>query len=414
MRIFKYFITLACILVVALSSAQSTRLKDLASVQGVRSNQLVGYGLVAGLAGTGESNSKFTEQSFRSMLNNFGIKIPENVSIKISDVAPVVVHAEMPPFAKPGQNIDVTVSAIGEADSLRGGSLLQTMLRGIDGNVYAIAQGSLVVGGLGVEGADGSRVTVNTPTVGRIVNGATVEREIPNDFNLTDSITFNLDRADFTGADGSRVTVNTPTVGRIVNGATVEREIPNDFNLTDSITFNLDRADFTTAKNVADTINNIYGVGSALAQDAVSIRVTAPRDPSKRVEFLSALENLDIVEGKEEARIVVNSRTGTIVVGSNVRLRPVAVTHGGLTVTVNEDPQVSQPAPFSQGRTTVVPNSNIAVEEKQGRMFKLDTGATLDDLVRAVNEVGLAPGDLMSVLEALDQAGAIEGRLVII
>lgn len=367
MRILKVFITLACIACVALSSAQGARLKDLATVQGVRSNQLVGYGLVAGLAGTGESNSKFTEQSFRSMLNNFGIKIPENISIKISDVAPVVVHAEMPPFSKPGQTIDVTVSAIGEADSLRGGSLLQTMLRGIDGNVYAIAQGSLVVGGLGVEGADGSRVTVNTPTVGRIVNGATVEREIPNDFNLTDSITFNLDRADF-----------------------------------------------TTAKNVADTINNIYGTGSALAQDAVSIRVSAPRDPSKRVEFLSALENLDIVEGIEDARIVVNSRTGTIVVGSNVRLRPVAVTHGGLTVTVNEDPQVSQPAPFSQGRTTVVPNSNIAVEEKQGRMFKLDTGTTLDDLVRAVNEVGLAPGDLMSVLEALDRAGAIEGRLVII
>ena len=367
MRILKVFITLACMACVALSSAQGARLKDLATVQGVRSNQLVGYGLVVGLAGTGESNSKFTEQSFRSMLNNFGIKIPENISIKISDVAPVVVHAEMPPFSKPGQTIDVTVSAIGEADSLRGGSLLQTMLRGIDGNVYAIAQGSLVVGGLGVEGADGSRVTVNTPTVGRIVNGATVEREIPNDFNLTDSITFNLDRADF-----------------------------------------------TTAKNVADTINNIYGTGSALAQDAVSIRVSAPRDPSKRVEFLSALENLDIVEGIEDARIVVNSRTGTIVVGSNVRLRPVAVTHGGLTVTVNEDPQVSQPAPFSQGRTTVVPNSNIAVEEKQGRMFKLDTGTTLDDLVRAVNEVGLAPGDLMSVLEALDRAGAIEGRLVII
>lgn len=367
MRIFKVLFTLACVACVALSSAQGARLKDLATVQGVRSNQLVGYGLVAGLAGTGESNSKFTEQSFRSMLNNFGIKIPENINVKIADVAPVVVHADMPPFSKPGQTIDVTVSAIGEADSLRGGSLLQTMLRGIDGNVYAIAQGSLVVGGLGVEGADGSRVTVNTPTVGRIVNGATVEREIPNDFNLTDSITFNLDRADF-----------------------------------------------TTAKNVADTINNIYGQGSALAQDAVSIRVSAPRDPSKRVEFLSALENLDIVEGIEDARIVVNSRTGTIVVGSNVRLRPVAVTHGGLTVTVNEDPQVSQPAPFSQGRTTVVPNSNIAVEEKQGRMFKLDTGTTLDDLVRAVNEVGLAPGDLMSVLEALDQAGAIEGRLVII
>ena len=367
MRLFKILVALTCIVGLAMTAAQSARLKDLASVQGVRSNQLVGYGLVAGLTGTGESNSKFTEQSFRSMLNNFGIKIPDNISIKISDVAPVVVHAEMPPFSKPGQTIDVTVSAIGEADSLRGGSLLQTMLRGIDGNVYAIAQGSLVVGGLGVEGADGSRVTVNTPTVGRIVNGATVEREIPNDFNLTDSITFNLDRADF-----------------------------------------------TTAKNVADTINSIYGTGSALAQDAVSIRVSAPRDPAKRVEFLSALENLDIAEGKEEARIVVNSRTGTIVVGASVRLRPVAVTHGGLTVTVNEDPQVSQPAPFSRGRTAVVPNSGIAVEEKQGRMFKFDTGTTLDDLVRAINEVGLAPGDLMSVLEALDQAGAIEGRLVII
>ncbi len=367
MRFFKILIALACVVALSMTTAQSARLKDLATVQGVRSNQLVGYGLVAGLAGTGESNSKFTEQSFRSMLNNFGIKVPDGTSIKISDVAAVVVHAEMPPFSKPGQTIDVTVSAIGEADSLRGGSLLQTMLRGIDGNVYAIAQGSLVVGGLGVEGADGSRVTVNTPTVGRIVNGATVEREIPNDFNLTDSITFNLDRADF-----------------------------------------------TTAKNVADTINGIYGSGSALAQDAVSIRVSAPRDPAKRVEFLSALENLDIAEGKEEARIVVNSRTGTIVVGAQVRLRPVAVTHGGLTVTVNEDPQVSQPAPFSQGRTTVVPNSGITVEEKQGRMFKLDTGATLDDLVRAINEVGLAPGDLMSVLEALDQAGAIEGRLVII
>lgn len=367
MRYFKILFTLACLVCVSLTTAQSARLKDLATVQGVRTNQLVGYGLVAGLAGTGESNSKFTEQTFRSMLNNFGIKISEGTSVKISDVAPVVVHAEMPPFSKPGQTIDVTVSAIGEAESLRGGSLLQTMLRGIDGNVYAIAQGSLVVGGLGVEGADGSRVTVNTPTVGRIVNGATVEREIPNDFNLTDSITFNLDRADF-----------------------------------------------TTAKNVADTINSVYGAGSALAQDAVSIRVSAPRDPARRVEFLSALENLDVTEGQEEARIVVNSRTGTIVVGSNVRLRPVAVTHGGLTVTVNEDPQVSQPAPFSQGRTTVVPNSNIAVEEKQGRMFKFDTGTTLDDLVRAINEVGLAPGDLMSVLEALDQAGAIEGRLSVI
>lgn len=366
MRFFK-LIMAVLMTVVLLCPAQAARLKDMATVQGVRTNQLVGYGLVAGLAGTGESNNKFSEQTFRSMLNNFGIKIPENMTVSISDVAPVVVHAEVPPFAKPGQYIDVTVSAIGDAESLRGGSLLQTMLKGLDGNVYAVAQGSLVVGGLGVQGADGSRVTVNTPTVGRIANGATIEREIPTDFASSDSITFNLDRADF-----------------------------------------------TTAKNVADTINNIYGDRSAVAIDGVSIRVSAPRDPTKRVEFLAALENLQINEGVEEARIVVNSRTGTIVIGSNVRLRPVAVTHGGLTVTVNEDPQVSQPNAFTQGQTAIVPNSNINVQEEQGRMFKLDTGTTLDDLVRAVNEVGLAPGDLMSVLEALDQAGAIEGRLVII
>ncbi len=373
MRFGKLLLSFGCMLAVVMgilmpaTTAQAARLKDLASVQGVRNNQVVGYGLVVGLAGTGETNNRFTEQTFRSMLTNFGIKVPDNMTLNIDDVAPVVVHAELPPFVKPGQTIDVTVSAIGEADSLRGGSLLQTMLRGVDGNVYAIAQGSLVVGGLGVEGADGSRVTVNTPTVGRIANGAIVEREIPTDFNLTDSITFNLDKADF-----------------------------------------------TTAKNVADTINEVYGLGSASAQDAVSIRVSAPRDPSKRVEFVAALENLEITEGQGEARIVVNSRTGTIVIGSNVRLKPVAVTHGGLTVTVNEDPQVSQPNPFTRGQTAVVPNSNITVEEKQNRMFKLDTGATLDDLVRAINEVGLAPGDLMSVLEALDQAGAIEGRLVVI
>ena len=365
--LFSLFCLIATVCALVIAPAQAARIKDLASVQGVRSNQLIGYGLVAGLTGTGENNNRFSEQTFRSMLNNFGIKLPENMTLNISDVAPVVVHAELPPFAKPGQTIDVTVSAIGDAESLRGGSLLQTMLRGVDGNVYAIAQCSLVVGGLGVGGADGSRVMVNTPTVGRIANGATVEREIPTDFNLTDSITFNLNQADF-----------------------------------------------TTAKNVVDTINNIYGMGTAVAQDAVSIRVSAPRDPSRRVEFLSALENLDVTEGEDAAKIVVNSRTGTIVVGANVRLKPVAVTHGGLTVTVNENPTVSQPAPFSQGQTAVVPNSNITVQQDQGRMFKLDTGATLDDLVRAINEVGLAPGDLMSVLEALDQAGAIEGRLVVI
>lgn len=347
--------------------AQASRIKDIASVEGVRNNQLVGYGLVVGLAGTGEKNNKFTEQTFRSMLNNFGIKVDESTSLKIKDVSPVAIHATLPPFAKRGQTIDVTVSAIGEATSLRGGTLLQTMLRGIDGNVYAIAQGSLVVGGLGVEGADGSKVTINTPTVGRIANGATVEREVPNSFSSSDTIVFNLDRPDF-----------------------------------------------TSAKNMADAINDLYGSGSAVATDAVSVRVAAPRNPAKRVEFLSTLENLEVDQGEDKARIVVNSRTGTIVIGSNVKLKPVAVTHGGLTVTVSEDPQVSQPNSFSQGQTAVIPNSQITVDQKQGKMFKFDSGASLDDLVRAVNQVGLAPGDLMSVLEALDQAGAIDGELEII
>ena len=320
--------------------AQASRLKDIATVSGIRDNQLIGYGLVVGLAGTGEKNSKFTEQSFRSMLNNFGIKISEGTSLKIKDVAPVAIHATLPPFSKRGQTIDVTVSAIGEATSLRGGTLLQSMLRGVDGNIYAIAQGSLVVGGLGVEGADGSRVTVNTPTVGRIANGAIVEREVPDDFASSDVITFNLNRSDF-----------------------------------------------TTAKNVSDTINDLYGEGSAFAVDSTSIRVNAPRNPSRRVEFLASLENLDIDLGEG---------------------------HGGLTVTVSENPQVSQPNSFSNGQTAIVPNSQINIQEKKGKMFKFDTGATLDDLVRAVNQVGLAPGDLMSVLEALEQAGAIEGRLEVI
>ena len=322
---------------------------------------------MVGLAGTGEKNSKFTEQSFRSMLNNFGIKVPEGTTLKVKDVAPVAIHATLPPFAKRGQTIDVTVSAIGEASSLRGGTLIQTMLKGIDGNVYAIAQGSLVVGGLGVEGADGSKVVMNTPTVGRISNGAIVEREVPDDFLMSDSFVFNLNRADF-----------------------------------------------TTAKNVVDAINELYGDGTAVAEDSASVRVSAPRNPSDRVAYLSTIENIEIEQGEDRAKIVVNSRTGTIVIGSNVKLKPVAVTHGGLTVTVSEDPRVSQPNSFSQGQTVVVPDSSISVEEKTGKMFKMDTGATLDDLVRAVNQVGLAPGDLMSVLEALDRAGAIDGQLEVI
>ena len=356
---------LCCILPLGL--AHASRIKDLSSVEGVRSNQLIGYGLVVGLPGTGEKNNAFTEQTFRTMLNNFGIKVPDNIKPKIKDVAPVAIHADLPPFSKPGQTIDVTVSAIGEAKSLRGGTLLQTFLKGLDGRVYAVAQGSLVVGGLGAEGADGSKVVVNTPTVGRIANGATVEREVPNSF-----------------AQG------------------------------DTITFNLNRPDFTTARRLADVVNDLVGPNTAQAMDATSIKVFAPRDPAQRVSYLSTIENLEVDPASESAKIIVNSRTGTIVIGSEVKLRPAAISHGGLTVTIAENQQVSQPNPLAGGETAVTNNSTINVQQDPGRMFKLDTGATLDDLVRAVNQVGVAPGDLMAILEALQQAGAIQGQLVIL
>lgn len=350
-----------------LGLAHASRIKDLTSVEGVRSNQLIGYGLVVGLPGTGEKNNAFTEQTFRTMLNNFGIKVPDNIKPKIKDVAPVAIHADLPAFSKPGQTIDVTVSAIGEAKSLRGGTLLQTFLKGLDGRVYAVAQGSLVVGGLGAEGADGSKVVVNTPTVGRIANGATVEREVPNSFSQGDTITFNLNRPDF-----------------------------------------------TTARRVADVVNDLVGPNTAQALDATSIKVFAPRDPGQRVSYLSTIENLEVDPASESAKIIVNSRTGTIVIGSEVKLRPAAISHGGLTVTIAENQQVSQPNPLAGGRTAVTNNSTINVQQEPGRMFKLDTGATLDDLVRAVNQVGVAPGDLMAILEALQQAGAIQGQLVIL
>ncbi|MFB2904136.1 MULTISPECIES: flagellar basal body P-ring protein FlgI [Aeromonas] len=358
--------TLLCCLL-PLGMAHAARIKDISSVEGVRTNQLIGYGLVVGLPGTGEKNNAFTEQTFRTMLNNFGIKVPDNIKPKIKDVAPVAIHADLPPFSKPGQTIDVTVSAIGEAKSLRGGTLLQSFLKGLDGRVYAVAQGSLVVGGLGAEGADGSKVVINTPTVGRIANGATVEREVPNAFSQGDTITFNLNRPDF-----------------------------------------------TTARRLADVVNDLVGPNTAQALDATSVKVYAPRDPGQRVSYLATIENLEVDPANEAAKIIVNSRTGTIVIGSEVRLKPAAISHGGLTVTIAENQQVSQPNPLSGGQTTTTNSSTINVKQEQGRMFKFDTGATLDELVRAVNQVGVAPGDLMAILEALQQAGAIEGQLVIL
>ncbi|HAS8506313.1 TPA: flagellar basal body P-ring protein FlgI [Vibrio vulnificus] len=361
----KFTLLLLCF-VLPMTSAYAARIKDVAQVAGVRSNQLVGYGLVSGLPGTGES-TPFTEQSFAAMLQNFGIQLPAGTKPKIKNVAAVMVTAELPPFSKPGQQIDVTVSSIGSAKSLRGGTLLQTFLKGLDGQVYAVAQGNLVVSGFSAEGADGSKIVGNNPTVGIISSGAMVEREVPTPFG----------RGDF-------------------------------------ITFNLLESDFTTAQRMADAVNNFLGPQMASAVDATSVRVRAPRDISQRVAFLSAIENLEFDPADGAAKIIVNSRTGTIVVGKHVRLKPAAVTHGGMTVAIKENLSVSQPNGLSGGETVVVPNSDISVTEEQGKMFKFEPGLTLDDLVRAVNQVGAAPSDLMAILQALKQAGAIEGQLIII
>ncbi|MCF6440326.1 flagellar basal body P-ring protein FlgI [Pseudoalteromonas luteoviolacea] len=364
MRIFQSFI-LSLFLFISVN-AQAERIKDVSVVEGVRSNQLIGYGLVVGLPGTGEQ-SRFTEQSFKAMLNSFGITLPGNLKPKIKNVAAVAVHADLPPFVKPGQSIDVTVSSIGSAGSLRGGTLLQTFLKGVDGNVYAIAQGSMIVGGLGAEGLDGSRVVINTPTVGRIPNGAMVERAVKSPFTQGDHITFNLNRPDF-----------------------------------------------TTAKRLADRINELVGPNSASALDAASVRVIAPRDPSQRVAYLSTLENLEFKPADTSAKIIVNSRTGTIVIGKDVKLQPAAITHGGLTVTIAEQTNVSQPQPLTDADAVVTQQSIVDVDQDDSRAFVFDPGSSLDDLVRAINAVGAAPGDLMAILEALKEAGAIHGQLVVI
>ena len=350
--------------------AGADRIKDLATVAGVRTNQLVGYGLVVGLDGTGDQTSQapFTTQSLKNFLAQLGVNVPPDVNPQLKNVAAVAVHATLPPFAKPGQLIDVTVSAIGNAKSLRGGSLLVAPLRGLDGQVYAIAQGNLVVGGFGAEGRDGSRVSVNVPSAGRIPGGATVEREVPT----------------------------------AIGGA-------------DSFVLNLHAPDFTTATRLAERINREYGAGAAMPVDAVSVRVAAPPGQAERVAYVSMVENLEVDPGSAPARVVVNSRTGTVVIGSNVRVSAAAVTHGSLTVSIQEDLLVSQPAPFAErGQTVVVPDTAIDVSEQGSPMFLFEPGVSLDEIVRAVNQVGAAPGDLVAILEALHQAGALRAQLIVI
>ena len=350
--------------------ALAERIKDLATIDGVRANQLIGYGLVVGLDGSGDKTTQtpFTVQSVKSMLATLGVVVNPGLNPQLKNVAAVMVTAELPPFTKPGQSIDVTVSSLGNAQSLRGGTLLMTPLKGADGNIYAMAQGSLVVSGFGAEGADGSSVTVNVMNSGRIPNGALVERAVPSAFGDEPMLVMSL---------------NSP--------------------------------DFTTALRVAKSINDSLGQGVARPVDSATIEVAAPADLAAKVAFVSAVENLSVQPGSAPARVIINSRSGTVVIGSEVRLLPAAVAHGNLTVSIAEDYQVSQPGAFARrGNTAVTPNSDVSIEEGGGRMFYIEPGVTLKDLVAAVNKIGVAPGDLVAILQALESAGALRAELIVI
>ena len=350
--------------------ARAERIKDIATVAGVRSNQLVGYGLVVGLDGTGDQTTQapFTIQSITNMLAKFGITVPANANPQLKNVAAVTVTADLTAFAKTGQTIDVTVASIGNASSLRGGDLLMTPLRGVDGQVYAFAQGSVIVSGFGVNGKDGSRISLNVPSSGRVPNGASVEKEVPVKFASDAHLVLNL---------------NTP--------------------------------DFTTASRVVAGINNTLGAGTAEALDAVSIRVAAPQGSDQRISYLASLEAIEIDPGEAPARVIINSRTGTVVISSHVRVMAAAVAHGSLSVTITERNDVSQPNSFTPGTTaTVTPHSTIDVQQGDARMFVFKSGVNLDEIVRAVNQVGAAPGDLVAILEALKQAGALRAELIVI
>ncbi|WP_024303365.1 flagellar basal body P-ring protein FlgI [Pseudogulbenkiania sp. MAI-1] len=366
---YRYLSRLMLVLVTSLLPLQAGAqlLRNLVNVEGIRENQLIGYGIVVGLDGTGDNSQvKFSGQSVSNMLKQFGIKQAEGSDTKVKNVAAVMVSASLPPGYRRGQTIDVTVSSLGDAKSLRGGTLLLTPLRAADGEVYALAQGSLVIGGLSAQGKSGSSVTVNTPTSGRIPNGASIEREIPSDFESGPSVRLSLKR-------------------------------PN----------------FETATNIVNTINQRYG-RIASTRDATSVEVLAPSDPTERVAFVARLEKLNVGVGEDTPRVIFNSRTGTVVISQGVTVRPAAVSHGNLRVVISERSQVSQPKPFGRGNTVVTPESDISVQQDQGRMFKWPAGAKLQTIIDTINSTGATPDDIMAILQALDQAGALDGELVVI
>ena len=353
------------------------RVKDMVSIGGVRTNQLVGYGIVVGLNGTGDGSVAATRQTMQSLLQRFGMSIPDINGIDAKNAAAVMVTAELPAFAKPGQKIDVTVSSMNKASSLRGGSLLITQLVGADNETYAVAQGNLAVGGLGI-----------------------------------------------TGKDGSSLTVNIPTVGRIPDGATVERMVASPFETSQSLMLNLNSPDFTNAMRLTAAINSNFGPGTAIALDATTVKVVAPKDIDRRVSFMAAIEDLMVTPSAPPARVIVNSRTGTIVISEGVRVTPAAVSHGSLTVRIKENLNVSQPNAGAgiggrgntnaAGQTVVTPDSQIVADQPPVRTFLFAPDVQLASIVDAVNAVGASPSDLVAILEALKQAGALHADLVVI
>jgi len=351
----------------ALPASAAQVLRNLVSIEGVRDNPLVGYGLVVGLNGSGDTTQvKFSSQSVVNMLKQFGVKLPDGAESKSKNVATVMVSAVFPPGYRRGQAIDVTVSSLGDAKSLRGGTLLLTQLRAADNETYALAQGNVVVGGLNA-----------------------------------------------TGKSGSSVTVNTPTSGRIPNGANIEREILSDFATRPTVTLNLRHPHFETAINIVEAVNRRFGA-VATTSDATSVEVIAPENPTQRVAFMAKLEALTVNVGVDTPKVVFNSRTGTVVIAEGLRVKAAAVTHGSLKVVISESSNVSQPAPFGRGQTTVTPQSKVSVDQGNGNMFKWPAGAKLQSIIDVVNSLGASPDDIMAILQALDQAGAIEGELVVI
>ncbi|WP_444814715.1 flagellar basal body P-ring protein FlgI [Variovorax flavidus] len=348
--------------------AHAERLKELATIQGMRDNPLIGYGLMVGLDGTGDQTMQtpFTTQSLNNMLQQLGITIPQGVNMQLKNVAAVMVTATLPSFARPGQSIDVTVSSMGNAKSLRGGTLLMTPLKGVDGAVYAIAQGNMVVGGAGAS------------------------------------------------ANGSKVQINQLSSGRIPAGAIVERVVEASVGGEGMFTLELVRSDFGTAQKTVDAINRQFGSGIADAVDARVIRVRAPESPQARVGFLARLESLEVTPTQAAARVVVNARTGSVVMNQAVRVEDCAVAHGNLSVVINTDPVISQPGPFAGGRTVATQTSEISVNQAGGALQMVRGGASLSDVIKGLNSLGANPQDLVSILQAMKSAGALRAELEII